>query len=271
MASTGSQLSLPFTYNYHHVTTLGEDHSVKLNVYDLHWSISGLNKMLVNTFGIGAFHVGVELFGVEYMFANGRQSRIGPEESGIIKHIPRNHSIHVFREVINLGQTSLSPHAVRKKLDRMKAMWTIGSYNIVHRNCIHFAMAFAEILGASSLPSYITAGCDAIRTAFCRAGAAVSSNYESKQELRDEEYEIGDYGRNFEEEEEEEYEEIDVLEFNSAEKTIERKMKQLSARKPSPSILSVYPRPSVSRGSQQPQQLQLVSISRCLSTRVQNR
>jgi deubiquitinase DESI2 len=67
---------------------------VFVNVYDLHAS-----NDYVYSFGLGAYHSGVEVYGVEYSFGSG---------GGVFSHAPKVGSGANFRESIPLGETHLS-------------------------------------------------------------------------------------------------------------------------------------------------------------------
>jgi len=100
---------------------------VTLHVYDLH-------RM---TKGLPLFHVGVELYSVEFFFS----------ADGILSHPPGGHQVHVHREVVELGTTRCTMFDVQKILDRMCKEWEGSTYNVFARNCQTWAAAFCRELG----------------------------------------------------------------------------------------------------------------------------
>eukprot|EP00397_Hematodinium_sp_SG-2012_P015824 GEMP01016125.1.p1 GENE.GEMP01016125.1~~GEMP01016125.1.p1 ORF type:complete len:273 (+),score=44.31 GEMP01016125.1:227-1045(+) len=142
-----------------------ESRSVFLNVYDLHWTVTALNGFLdAAGAGLGAFHVGVQVYGVEFMFANCSCEDSPLFSDGIIRHFPKSHSVHVFREAIDLGPTELSPYEVVRAIDAMKGEWSASTYSFVTKNCIHFACALAAALGATPVPERIVGGCGVLES-----------------------------------------------------------------------------------------------------------
>lgn len=126
--------------------------NVSLNVYDLNRTIAPLNSMLGEV-GTGAFHVGVQVFGKEICFGAGNH----PDDpgTGICQHEPRQHDVHIFRQSIPLGQTSLSETEVDVLLDGMSADWPSCSYDLLRKNCCSFADVFCRSLGVSRVPQEI--------------------------------------------------------------------------------------------------------------------
>ena len=98
---------------------------VFLNVYDLN---EQSNEFLY-PLGLGVYHSGVEISGVEYTFAG---------ESGIYEMTPKHAPPAKFRESIDLG---LSPGAreISNAIEELKKSFKGTDYHVLNKNCNHFA------------------------------------------------------------------------------------------------------------------------------------
>eukprot|EP00931_Biecheleriopsis_adriatica_P105755 TRINITY_DN80290_c0_g1_i1.p1 TRINITY_DN80290_c0_g1~~TRINITY_DN80290_c0_g1_i1.p1 ORF type:complete len:444 (+),score=73.31 TRINITY_DN80290_c0_g1_i1:28-1359(+) len=129
--------------------------TVFLNVYDLAPMTSTLNSVLCNTVvkTLGAFHAAIEVHGEEWGFY--RQP--DPDACGVFRsRQPRQHPVHVYRQSVNLGTTTLKDFEVWRLirtdvLDR----WPSGRYDLLRSNCIHFCEELAELLGVNPVPSWV--------------------------------------------------------------------------------------------------------------------
>lgn len=130
--------------------------TVFLNVYDLTESASIPNAMLNNSLmkSFGAFHATIEVFGEEWGFY--RQSR--PEDCGICRsRYPRRHPIHVYRQSVNLGPTRFKDYEVWDIIrEKVLPEWPSRNYDLIHCNCIHFAMAMAQLLEVQAVPAWVS-------------------------------------------------------------------------------------------------------------------
>merc|ERR1712070_711403 len=92
---------------------------VWLHIYDL----GHLSKWILNGWGskengLGAFHCGVEVLGVEWSF----QAMIDcetDEMTGVMCHTPKSHPRHVYRESIWLGGSPLCANEICNVLARL--------------------------------------------------------------------------------------------------------------------------------------------------------
>mmetsp|Transcript_47503 Transcript_47503/g.134100 ORF Transcript_47503/g.134100 Transcript_47503/m.134100 type:complete len:235 (+) Transcript_47503:79-783(+) len=120
---------------------------VMLHIYDLgplsKWTLNGNAQ---NT-GIGIFHCGVEVLGVEFSFQAIFNVEKHSEMTGIVCHTPRCHPRHVYRESIPLGTSSLCLAEIESLMAQLKRAWPAHSYHFLNRNCIDFAEHFAVGLG----------------------------------------------------------------------------------------------------------------------------
>lgn len=114
---------------------------VFLAVYDLDERYTGINTVLENVVGMGAFHLGVIVYGVEYSFGT---------EAGVFwtDNICQNDA-HEFREIIPLGPTPYTKKYVRSIAKRLAVSWRQGNYDLLYRNCGDFAVAFTQAIHAA--------------------------------------------------------------------------------------------------------------------------
>lgn len=120
-------------------------HQVFLNVYDLEIVTASLNDLVLRwNAGLGTFHCGVEVLGEELYFAYGES-----EDSGVVvSSTPRRHSVHIFRESIPMGESTLSRHAIIMALVDVMKEWPANSYHPIARNCVTFSETLCNALGA---------------------------------------------------------------------------------------------------------------------------
>lgn len=90
---------------------------VYANVYDL----NPQNEYLYHV-GLGAYHTGLEVHGVEWTFASG---------SGIFSHAPKAASGARFRERIYIGDTAKSSREIESLVSRIRGDWPGSKYNLI--------------------------------------------------------------------------------------------------------------------------------------------
>mmetsp|Transcript_5011 Transcript_5011/g.5805 ORF Transcript_5011/g.5805 Transcript_5011/m.5805 type:complete len:130 (+) Transcript_5011:128-517(+) len=112
---------------------------IVLNVYDL----SPANEYAY-PIGLGVYHSGVEINGREYTFAGG---------GGIFYHSPKNPpgagaagDIAVkFREGVVVGVFQGGQGEIESVISNLKDGFRGDDYNIVRKNCNHFAESFCKV------------------------------------------------------------------------------------------------------------------------------
>eukprot|EP01012_Entosiphon_sulcatum_P040278 TRINITY_DN53930_c0_g1_i1.p1 TRINITY_DN53930_c0_g1~~TRINITY_DN53930_c0_g1_i1.p1 ORF type:complete len:245 (+),score=37.40 TRINITY_DN53930_c0_g1_i1:22-735(+) len=118
---------------------------VYLNVYDL----GGSKKM--DTIGIGIYHTGIEVYGVEFAFGGGQQ--YDPDVTGVFALHPHT-ACPGFRMSIALGQTTVTQQQLAWFLKGLEREWPASSYDLLKRNCNHFSEALAQKLGVT-VPAWV--------------------------------------------------------------------------------------------------------------------
>ncbi|KAL3275969.1 hypothetical protein HHI36_020701 [Cryptolaemus montrouzieri] len=122
---------------------------VLLNVYDMY----KINEYTSNV-GLGVFHSGVEIYGVEYAYG-GHQFPI----SGIFKIIPRDEKDlgdqFRFRQTIQVGYTDFTEQDIEKIVNELGKEFRGDRYHLMNNNCNHFSSAFTKILCGHEIPPWV--------------------------------------------------------------------------------------------------------------------
>uniref|UniRef100_A0A7N0V411 PPPDE domain-containing protein n=1 Tax=Kalanchoe fedtschenkoi TaxID=63787 RepID=A0A7N0V411_KALFE len=118
---------------------------VYLNVYDL----TDMNSY-VYWAGLGIFHSGVEVHGVEYGFG----AHDYPT-SGVFSVEPRKCPGFKFRKSILIGTTYLSERQVQDFMERYSAYYNGDSYHLITKNCNHFCKDICRKLTGKPIPKWV--------------------------------------------------------------------------------------------------------------------
>ncbi|KAI3460304.1 hypothetical protein Pfo_016967 [Paulownia fortunei] len=118
---------------------------VYLNVYDL----TPMNGY-VYWAGLGIFHSGVEVHGVEYAFG----AHDFPS-SGVFEVEPRQCPGFQFRKSILVGTTSLDATQVREFMERQAARYNGDTYHLIVKNCNHFCKDICQKLTGKRIPKWV--------------------------------------------------------------------------------------------------------------------
>jgi len=122
---------------------------VFLHIYNVAEFSEGLQSLL-SSFGTGAYHVGVEVYGKEWSYC---QDPLPGSGTGIdMLRVPKNHPTHQYEETVSLGATSLTPVAVKCLMQELAPEWQAVDYNALRRNCVTFAEKFCDRLGVNAPP-----------------------------------------------------------------------------------------------------------------------
>ncbi|KAJ6713831.1 F23A5.4 PROTEIN [Salix viminalis] len=118
---------------------------VYLNVYDL-TPINGYAYWL----GLGVYHSGVQVHGVEYAF--------GAHEfptTGIFEGEPKQCDGFTYRKTILIGKTDLGPEEVRRVMEELAEVYRGNAYNLITKNCNHFCNDACVRLTGNPIPSWV--------------------------------------------------------------------------------------------------------------------
>ncbi|KAJ7962780.1 DeSI-like protein [Quillaja saponaria] len=118
---------------------------VYLNVYDL-TPINGYAYW----FGLGVYHSGVQVHGVEYAF--------GAHEyptTGIFEGEPKRCDGFTFRKTILIGKTDMETGEVRTIMEELAGEYRGNAYNLISKNCNHFCNDACVRLTGNPIPSWV--------------------------------------------------------------------------------------------------------------------
>ncbi|XP_021906524.1 deSI-like protein At4g17486 isoform X1 [Carica papaya] len=118
---------------------------VYLNVYDL-TPINGYAYW----FGLGVYHSGVQVHGVEYAFGAHEYST-----TGIFEGEPKQCDGFTFRKTILIGKTELGPAEVRTVMEELAEHYKGNAYNLITKNCNHFCNDACIRLTGNPIPSWV--------------------------------------------------------------------------------------------------------------------
>lgn len=118
---------------------------VYLNVYDL-TPINGYAYWL----GLGVYHSGVQVHGVEYAYgAHDRPS------SGIFEGEPRRCPGFRYRTSVLVGRTDLGPREVASLMDDLAKVYAGNAYHLISKNCNHFCNDVCVRLTGEGIPGWV--------------------------------------------------------------------------------------------------------------------
>ncbi|KAG1681599.1 hypothetical protein FOA52_014107 [Chlamydomonas sp. UWO 241] len=123
------------------------DNSVFLNVYDL----TPEHNAWTYWCGVGVFHAGVEVYGVEYAYGGHDY-----DQSGVFATNPRDPPGQVvFRESIYMGDSDLTRTEVQQLVQAMGTEYKGNRYHLLQRNCNNFASDLCQHLVGKQAPYWV--------------------------------------------------------------------------------------------------------------------
>ncbi|KAL9226740.1 hypothetical protein vseg_002514 [Gypsophila vaccaria] len=118
---------------------------VYLNVYDL-TPINGYAYWL----GLGVYHSGVQVHGIEYAFGAHDHTT-----TGVFDVEPRKCPGFTFRKSILIGRTDLDSKEVRTLIEKLSKEYLGSTYHLISKNCNHFCNDLCVRLTAKPIPSWV--------------------------------------------------------------------------------------------------------------------
>ncbi|KAG6739232.1 hypothetical protein POTOM_056823 [Populus tomentosa] len=118
---------------------------VYLNVYDL-TTINGYAYWV----GLGIYHSGVQVHGVEYGFG----AHDHPT-TGIFEVEPKQCPGFMFRKSILIGRTDLGPKEVRVFMEKLAQEFPGNTYHLITKNCNHFCNDVCLKLTGKKIPRWV--------------------------------------------------------------------------------------------------------------------
>ncbi|XP_012070052.1 deSI-like protein At4g17486 isoform X2 [Jatropha curcas] len=116
-----------------------------LNVYDL----TPVNNYLY-WFGLGIFHSGIEVHGMEFGFGAHEYS-----SSGVFEVEPKSCPGFIFRRSVLLGSINLSRSEVRSFMEHLSAKYHGDTYHLIAKNCNHFTDEVCLQLTGKPIPGWV--------------------------------------------------------------------------------------------------------------------
>ncbi|CAA2960656.1 deSI At4g17486 [Olea europaea subsp. europaea] len=118
---------------------------VYLNVYDL----TPMNEYAY-WLGLGIYHSGVQVHGIEYAFGAHEHST-----TGIFEVEPKQCPGFTFRKSILVGRTDLGPKEVHAFMEKLSDEYSGNTYNLIARNCNHFCNDVCLQLTRRPIPKWV--------------------------------------------------------------------------------------------------------------------
>lgn len=118
---------------------------VYLNVYDL----TPINNYLY-WFGLGIFHSGIQVHGMEYGFGAHDYS-----SSGVFEVEPKSCPGFIYRGSVCLGKTNMTPSEFRDFLEHMSEKYHGDTYHLIAKNCNHFTDDVCMQLTGKPIPGWV--------------------------------------------------------------------------------------------------------------------
>ncbi|ERN15211.1 deSI-like protein At4g17486 isoform X1 [Amborella trichopoda] len=123
----------------------GDPAQLYLNIYDL----TPVNDYLY-WFGLGIYHSGIEIHGLEYGFG----AHDFPT-SGVFEVEPRNCPGFVYRCSILLGSIDMTPTDLREFMENMARKYHGDTYHLISKNCNHFTDDVCLRLAGKPIPGWV--------------------------------------------------------------------------------------------------------------------
>ncbi|KAL1193066.1 DeSI-like protein [Cardamine amara subsp. amara] len=108
------------------------------------------SKLKSGNHGLGIFHSGVEVHGVEYAFGAHDYAT-----SGVFEVEPRQCPGFKFKKSIFIGTTNLNPTQVREFMEDMACSYYGNMYHLIAKNCNHFCQDVCYKLTGKKIPKWV--------------------------------------------------------------------------------------------------------------------
>jgi len=130
---------------------------VYLHIYDVSQdgNVQKVNRVLAHRksplkFG-GVFHAGVEVNGLEWCYGFCE----GTSATGVCCVEPKLHPAHHYRQTLRLKRTKLTAEEVMEIVGVLIEEYPGDDYDILRRNCCHFADDFCQRIGVGHIPGWV--------------------------------------------------------------------------------------------------------------------
>ncbi|XP_077244980.1 deSI-like protein At4g17486 isoform X2 [Tasmannia lanceolata] len=116
-----------------------------LNVYDL----TPINNYLY-WFGLGIFHSGIEVHGMEYGFGAHEYAT-----SGVFEVEPKSCPGFIYRRSVSLGSIDMSRSEFRLFMEHISGRFHGDTYHLIAKNCNHFTDDVCMRLTGKPIPGWV--------------------------------------------------------------------------------------------------------------------
>eukprot|EP00871_Galdieria_phlegrea_P000147 jgi/Galph1/1132/GphlegSOOS_G5853.1 len=127
---------------------------VYLNVYDLVDPDNPERYTAINAYlrkiGVGLYHSGVEVYGVEFCFGGSESN-----ETGVFHVEPRRAQGASYRQSLYMGNTPLSPNEVFLVVQILADEFRGNTFSLLRRNCNHFSDVLCFHLCGKHAPKWV--------------------------------------------------------------------------------------------------------------------
>ncbi|KAA8522189.1 hypothetical protein F0562_012862 [Nyssa sinensis] len=113
-------------------------------------------------FGLGIFHSGIEVHGLEYGFGAHEQPT-----SGVFEVEPRSCPGFIFRRSVLLGSTDMSRSEFRSFMEHLSAKYHGDTYHLIAKNCNHFTDEVCMQLTGKPIPGWVNRLAQLVSGSFC--------------------------------------------------------------------------------------------------------
>jgi len=147
---------------------------VTLHVYDAFTRPDFVvcNRALLQLFGTGAFHCGVQVYGREWSYGSTRSG------TGVFCHEPMSPPGAPPCESISMGTVELSTARFHHIIENLAMEWVGSEYDLLAQNCCHFCKELLKRLGVvTPFPTWVSQLAEAghnLRKEGCGAAQALS-------------------------------------------------------------------------------------------------
>ncbi|CAK9058733.1 unnamed protein product [Durusdinium trenchii] len=124
-----------------------------LHVYDLNGTEVANNTL--HPLGLGLFHAGLEVYGVEWSFGGCPLPPGALPYTGVSPMRPRSCPCATYRESVSLGPIPISAQEVWQILVKLAARWLSHEYHPLKRNCLDFCSEFSRALRLQEVPGWL--------------------------------------------------------------------------------------------------------------------
>jgi len=151
---------------------------VRIHIYDVSQedSIQRLNAVLANKWSPvklgGVFHAGVEVNGLEWSYGFSGSDTV----PGVSCVEPKENPQHRYRQTYKMRRTQSAPDEIAMLISDLIEEYPGDDYDLLKRNCCHFADEFTQRLGCGRIPKWIHR--------LARLGARVDGMLQTAQVLR---------------------------------------------------------------------------------------